>query len=175
MVRFDSGPVCAFISGCTRGLGKGIALVLAKELQTASIVVLLGRTPSKLEETKAEMLQANSGLDIRVYCEYDCSNLDTEKLRVFLGTFDIPSVINDAVVVHNAATFGDATRKSMEVGLQESADYMMTNFASAVATNSLIMGACSGIERKTIVNITAVPVIKNFAGTALYSAGRTKF
>ena len=171
MVRFDDGPVCVFITGCTRGLGKGIALVLAAELQAGSVVVLLGRSSSRLEDTRAEMLKSNSKLDVKVNSSYDCSQLDPAEFSAMVDTVELPCNIDQLLVIHNAATFGDATKKSFELDATEVEDYVKTNFISAVTTNTIIMRRFSCMLR-TVVNITANPLVSNFSGTAIYSAGK---
>lgn len=171
MVRFDDGPVCVFITGCTRGLGKGIALVLAAELQAGSVAVLLGRSSSRLEDTRAEMLRSNSKLDVRVISSYDCSQLDPAEFSAMVDTVELPGNIDQLLVIHNAATFGDATKKSFEKDATEVEDYVKTNFTSAVTTNTIIMRRFSSMQ-STVVNITANPLVSNFSGTAIYSAGK---
>lgn len=151
----------ALITGGSRGLGKAVAIALAKE---GVNVAITGRNIASLEETVAEIksLGVNSA-----YASFDVSDKNEvksgiENLTGNFGTFDI--LVNNAGI----AAFGGF----LEMEENQWEDIVKTNlFGPYYVSRAVVPGM---IEKNggDIINVSSTAGLKGNAVTSAYSASK---
>ncbi|HEY4539306.1 MAG TPA: 3-ketoacyl-ACP reductase [Faecalibacter sp.] len=151
----------ALITGGSRGLGKAVAIALAKE---GVNVAITGRNIASLEETVAEIksLGVNSA-----YASFDVSDKNEvksgiENLTGNFGTFDI--LVNNAGI----AAFGGF----LEMEEDQWEDIVKTNlFGPYYVSRAVVPGM---IEKNggDIINVSSTAGLKGNAVTSAYSASK---
>ncbi|KAI8484145.1 hypothetical protein Bbelb_380990 [Branchiostoma belcheri] len=171
---FGPATFCA-VTGGSRGLGRSIAVLLAGRLGHDSRLVLTGRSLQGLQETKRQVKEK-----CRKELEVKLVTGDMEDSTVYHAHFcDIfadakQGDFNSALMIHNAATTGDATKKASEHSdPQILTKYYDTNLTSVIALTSKFMKVFpSAAVRRTVVNITSDSAIYPLANHSLYCSGK---
>lgn len=151
----------AFITGAGRGIGKAIAIGLAKEGVNVGLL-------AKTEETLKEVASEIGALGVKVaYAAVDVSSLEqveqaTKKISNELGTADI--LINNAGIggfVKLVDTDPEEWRKIIDVNL------MGTYYVTRIVLPQLI-------EKNSgdIINISSTAGLNGAQGTSAYSASK---
>lgn len=151
----------ALITGGSRGLGKAIAIALAKE---GVNVAITGRNLATLEETVTEI--KSFGVQ-SAYASFDVSNKEEVKTGVAsiinqIGTFDI--LVNNAGI----AAFGGF----LEMEEEQWEDIVKTNlFGPYFVTRAVVPGM---IDKNggDIINVSSTAGLKGNAVTSAYSASK---
>ncbi|MGV3508102.1 MAG: 3-ketoacyl-ACP reductase [Sphingobacteriaceae bacterium] len=151
----------ALITGAGKGIGKALAIALAKE---GVNVALLARTASDLQAVADEVENEGVKAIIAVADVSDIKSVNTavESAEASLGSIDI--LINNAGI----AAFGTF----MELSPEEWEKILKVNLFGPYYTTRAVLP--SMIERKTgdIVNISSTAGLKGAAQTSAYSASK---
>lgn len=165
------------ISGASRGIGRTLAIECAAKFAEGSVVVLLARSSSGLEETKAEILARNAANVTVILLAIDLTRPTADELaNIFrtslaghsAGEFDL------AMIVHNIGTIGDITKLASQLGSADVSvwqDYYSINVFSVAALNSAFLAAIRQPKAPTrvfVVNITSGAGIHPYKSFALY-------
>ncbi|KAI9478810.1 MAG: hypothetical protein EXX96DRAFT_595926 [Benjaminiella poitrasii] len=167
------------ITGANRGFGKTIAETIAsKTKDTKTSLVLVGRDKSQLEQ-----IDLNSG---NVSCHYITeANLDGAKeaedtvinqLNSLMKEWQDKDIapITKAVLVNNAGSTGNLSKKVSDYTASEIQDYVNLNIASYI---SLVTGFIrlfnTGLINVTIVNISSLLAVQAFPNWGLYASGKS--
>lgn len=157
------------ITGASRGIGKTMAIETSRNFRAGSVVVLLARNQSGLEDTRDKILTANPSLkvivrslDLSKPSIEDCDSIAVDTLANS-GPFEL------AMLVHNAGTLGDITKWSTDC---ESYDqfqqhFEMNVFGTAILNNRLLK-ALPTETKKLIVNITSKAAICPYQSYTFY-------
>lgn len=152
----------ALITGGSRGIGRAIAVALAKE---GVNIVVTGRTFDTLQETvdAVEPFDVDAAAVVADVTQLGDIKAAVEHTLETFGQIDI--LINNAGIMHNG--------KFLEVTEETLRDMFETNVFAPFHMMQQVLPHM--IERKTgdIVNIASMSAINANAGTAAYSA--TKF
>ncbi len=149
----------AVVTGASRGIGKAIALKLAKENYK---IMLFGRDEKLLNEVKIEISKENNTSDVFVGDVTDENFVEESICRIIEKYGQIDVLINNAgVMITNK--FVDSTLKDFKTQVETNL-YGVYNFIKAVLP--------SMIERKdgTIINIASIAGKNPVKGASLYSA-----
>ena len=151
----------SLVTGGNRGIGKGIALSLAKEKHD---IIIIGRDEESLKKTSDEIIETGVSCD---YFKGDVANevfvrSSVDEIIKKYGRID--NLINNAgtrVFKKAIDASLDEFKKQIEANL-----YGMFNFSKAVLPNM--------IERKSgaIINIISLAGKNSFVGGAMYSASK---
>lgn len=151
----------ALVTGGSRGLGKAIALSLAKE---GVDVAITGRNKNTLEETIKEIEKFGVKSSYSVFDVSDKSEVKSElnKLVESFGAFDI--LINNAGI----AAFGGFLE--MEEGEWE--DIVKTNLFGPYYVSKAVLPSMIELGSGDIINVSSTAGLKGNAVTSAYSASK---
>ncbi|XP_044316932.1 sepiapterin reductase [Drosophila rhopaloa] len=156
------------VTGASRGIGREFAQQLAKRIKSeGSVVALLGRNQPLLEEAKGEILAAIPDLPVHTY-SLELETAKAEDFTQILESSRGQKSFERAIVIHNAGTVGDTSKRAKEIGdtgfLQK---YYHTNVFSAIALNCEFMRVFQGIP-KLVVNLSTLAAIAPISSMAHY-------
>ncbi|XP_068157445.1 sepiapterin reductase [Drosophila tropicalis] len=161
------------VTGASRGIGREFAQQLAKRISgKGSLVVLLGRDLSLLDETKANILRDNGELEVYTY-SLELSQCQAEDFSKILSeTLEKSNAkaegFQRAIVIHNAGTLGDASKRASEIGdtgyLEK---FFHTNLFSALALNCEFLRVFRD-QAKLVVNLSTLAAIQPIPSMAYY-------
>lgn len=161
------------ITGASRGIGKTMAIETSKNFASGSVVVLLARSQSGLEDTKAKILESNPGIKVIVKA-IDLTKPSVEEYdEIIAGSFDKTVNYDLAMVIHNVGTLGDVSKVSTDIeSYSELENYFSTNvFAPTILNNRLLKAFPVGLK-KFIVNITSKSGHVPFKSFTFYCMGK---
>jgi sepiapterin reductase len=169
--------VC-FITGAGAGLGRCLSQRFAKELPCGSVIVLVGRRASNIEETKKIVENSNASVSLRTVLA-DLASCTEASLRssfapLFSELKDKHQEFEQVIIIHNAGSVGDISKHQLELSdaltLQE---YWHLSLTSVIVMNSLLLNEFAGdhVQNKIVVNISSLLAIQPFQSMSLYSAG----
>ncbi|XP_016962623.1 sepiapterin reductase [Drosophila biarmipes] len=156
------------VTGASRGIGREFAQQLAKRIAAeGSVVALLGRNQPLLEEAKAQIVASTPELPVHTY-SLELETAKTEDFAQILETSAGKKSFERAIVIHNAGTVGDTSKRAKEIGdthfLQK---YYHTNVFSAISLNCEFMRVFQGIP-KLVVNLSTLAAIAPISSMAHY-------
>lgn len=151
----------ALVTGGSRGLGKAIALALAKE---GVDVAITGRSSKSLEETIEEIknLGVNATYSVFNVAEKVEVKMQLERLIESFGAFDI--LINNAGI----AAFGGF----LEMEENDWEDIVKTNLFGAYYVSKAVVPAMVELGSGDIINVSSTAGLKGNAVTSAYSASK---
>lgn len=156
------------VTGASRGIGREFAQQLSGRIQPqGSVVTLLGRNLALLQEAKEHILAKSPLLTVHTYS----LELSTAKEGDFAKILE-DSTGNEsferAIVIHNAGTVGDTSKRAKEIGdtalLQ---NYFHTNVFSCMSLNSQFMKVFRNVQ-KLIVNLSTLAAIAPISSMGYY-------
>jgi len=165
------------ITGASRGIGKEIAVRLSEKVGENSAFLLIARSSENLHRVSSEIRSRSSSSFVEIL------TLDLSKFASHEATFDksLEKILlrcdkfNAAIVVHNAGSLGNITKKSSEFcAADEIRDYMELNFVSFVLLNNAFLKIINSekAETRVIINITSLLAVQGAAGYGLYGPGK---
>ena len=151
----------ALVTGGSRGLGKAIALALAKE---GVDVAITGRSSKSLEETVEEIkkLGVNATYSVFNVAEKVEVKMQLERLIESFGAFDI--LINNAGI----AAFGGF----LEMEENDWEDIVKTNLFGAYYVSKAVVPTMVELGSGDIINVSSTAGLKGNAVTSAYSASK---
>lgn len=171
-------PTLGIISGASRGIGRAIAIELAKKVGPASTFYLTARSMESLEETAHVIKRdVDKKLDIR------CVSIDMSDERsvsgfnksIFSNVGDI-SRFSHAVLVHNAGSIGIIDKKARELhDISAIQNYFFFNMTAPITLTSAFLQHLANNHsklRKTVVQITSLSVTAPQKSMHLYCTGK---
>ncbi|MFV0144095.1 3-ketoacyl-ACP reductase [Empedobacter falsenii] len=151
----------ALVTGGSRGLGKAIALALAKE---GVDVAITGRNKNKLEETVTEIKNFGVKSDYSIFDVAEKNEVKTqlEKLITSFGAFDI--LINNAGI----AAFGSF----LEMEENDWEEIVRTNLFGPYYVSKTVVPSMVELGSGDIINVSSTAGLKGNAVTSAYSASK---
>lgn len=167
------------VSGASRGIGRAIAIECAAKFAAGSVIALLARSISGLEETKAQILARNP-TNITVFLfTIDLARSSVDDITKIIQTALSERTIADfalAMIVHNVGTIGDTSKLARQLGNDTNIwqDYYSMNVFSVVALNSAFLDVFHLVKQQNpsnqllIVNLTSKCGLVPFKSFTLY-------
>ncbi|PIK57651.1 hypothetical protein BSL78_05426 [Apostichopus japonicus] len=171
-------PTLGIVTGASRGIGRAIALQLAKRIGPSSSLYLTARSKQGLEETAHVISkEVNNNIDITCISSDLSNEKSVTKLtdNLFGDLRKKKSDFSHAILVHNAATLGPLGKYSREVSdAGDIQNYCLLNITSPIVLTSLFLqlfGENSGL-RKTVVQLTSRSGVLPQKTMHLYGMGK---
>jgi len=136
------------ITGCTDGIGKAIAVELAKKKMN---LILVSRTQQKLDDFKKELLLQNQSLNVKTFA-VDFSNNDPENLTELqrgIENLDIGLLVNNVGVSYDYADYFQF------ISEQKIKDLINVNIYSVINMTNLVLPGMVDRKRGAIVNVSS--------------------
>jgi len=151
----------ALVTGGSRGLGKAVALALAKE---GVNVAVTGRNTKTLEETVEEIKSFGVKADYSIFnvAEKVEVKMQLERLIESFGAFDI--LINNAGI----AAFGSF----LEMPENDWEDIVRTNLFGPYYVSKAVIPSMVELGSGDIINVSSTAGLKGNAVTSAYSASK---
>ncbi|XP_025833532.1 sepiapterin reductase [Agrilus planipennis] len=161
------------ITGASQGIGRAIAVEIAKTVNKISTVLLLARSQTGLKETESLMLKENADLNI-ITTAQDLSKPDIGMFETIIKEpVDQVNNIEQGIIFHNAGHVGTLNPTTELIDLQAWRNYYDLNLFSAVLLNAAFV---SEIRKKTknliVVNITSLCGKVPFANMSMYGSAK---
>uniref|UniRef100_A0A182TEG8 Sepiapterin reductase n=1 Tax=Anopheles melas TaxID=34690 RepID=A0A182TEG8_9DIPT len=163
------------VTGASRGIGAKMAIETARKFKAGSVVVLLARSASGLESTRAEILAVNPHVTV-VTSSVDLTTASKELLNEILDK-SLGKQPTDrfglACVIHNVGTVGNIGRKATDLDDRtEWEQYFGTNVFTVAVLNSCFLRKFQSVPGKLVINITSKACLVPFQSMTYYCAGK---
>uniref|UniRef100_A0A240PK77 Sepiapterin reductase n=1 Tax=Anopheles epiroticus TaxID=199890 RepID=A0A240PK77_9DIPT len=163
------------VTGASRGIGAKMAIETARKFKPGSVVVLLARSASGLESTRAEILAVNPHVTV-VTSSVDLATASKELLNEILEK-SLGKQPTDrfglACVIHNVGTVGNIERKAIDMDDRaEWEQYFGMNVFTVAVLNSCFLRKFQSVPVKLVVNITSKACLVPFQSMTYYCAGK---
>lgn len=163
------------ITGASRGIGQTMALRLASKLKAGSLVVLMARNEEGLAKTKADIVALEKGINVKTFSlELSTASADNfvEILNASLDEGLKPTDFERAIIIHNAGTVGDVSKRAVEVSDTSLwTQYYHLNVFSTISLNCEFFKRFVGVP-KVVVNLSSKCAIEPFASMSFYCSGK---
>lgn len=164
------------ISGASRGIGRALAVECSAKFAAGSVVVLLARSSTGLEETKCEILERNNNKITVLVHVIDLTRPSSDDLAAIFQKALNGRALEDfglAMIVHNVGTVGDITKSAMDLGSDAAAwhAYFSLNVFSVMGLNTAFLKniqQCASSIRTLIVNLTSESGIDPYKNLSMY-------
>ncbi|KAJ7382836.1 hypothetical protein OS493_032472 [Desmophyllum pertusum] len=174
---FLSGSTtCCLITGASRGLGRSVAVALAREFSESGIeghFVLVSRSEDGLEETRNRIIKvcATAKVHIIIANLGEISTLD-ETIKTAFSKVE-PSKVTHALLVNNAGSLGDISKCMRDVSQDATSlqDYFNLNITSPMFLASKFLQSFNNASC-TVVNVSSLLAVQSFAYFSLYCTGK---
>ncbi|KAL0078873.1 sepiapterin reductase [Phycomyces blakesleeanus] len=177
------------ITGANRGFGRAIVTAVADAAKHKTTVILVGRNANELENV-VQSVKDNVNIDTLLVSDISLETASEAHDTIFVKIKHLIQTIQSgypvltrAVLVNNAGTTGDLSKKIGEYTAAEIQNYVNVNIASYV---TLVSGFVNLLKEKpfdpdqptpfppalTIVNISSLLAVKAFPHWGLYATGK---
>uniref|UniRef100_A0A183C5Q0 Sepiapterin reductase n=1 Tax=Globodera pallida TaxID=36090 RepID=A0A183C5Q0_GLOPA len=176
--KMEAKKVLVVVTGASRGIGRELALQLAKYFEASECVfVLYARDKEALGAVKGQLLKINSLATVElIFADLSLQPFALGSIDSTIKTCEEKVPFDLCLVFHNAGTVGEMAKRSSELNDESQwHDYLQTNLVSAILLNNEIYGALKKTEEATrlfIVNITSLLSVKAFPSFTQYSVGK---
>ncbi|XP_050419473.1 sepiapterin reductase [Patella vulgata] len=173
------------VTGASRGIGKSIALNIAPNLGTNSVLVLLARNTTALAEVK-QMLLSNSDKTAHtiqvIYRGFDQGCPDQQIFELLFSSIlseasVAASDFEQTIIFHNAGTLDNLKYCPQLDSFAKNSEYFNVNVAGLIALNAKFLSTFD-IQPKVVINISSLAAKKPYKSWSLYctvKAGREMF
>ena len=166
------------ITGGSKGFGRCIAIRLAAQLPKNSVMLLLARSSDQLLKTKALIEESTPGIKVKVI-PIDLTNANNNDFEDCLNStfteFKVnPAAFQQAVIVHNAASMGDVSKRVREItDKQMLQDYFSLNLTSMILLNNIFLKHFNeeSVESRVIIHISSICALQPFKTWSTYCSG----
>ncbi|CAL8104467.1 unnamed protein product [Orchesella dallaii] len=168
------------ITGASRGIGRTIAIEFSKKVANQSVFLLMARSTSALEETKAAISSATEGRVSVVTATIDLEKPDKDAYHNAISsaltqTNTTAADFEHSILVHNAGSLG-VEKKFKVVEMEDLADlssYFSLNVISMVILSSQFFKVFNdSSKQRSIVQITSLSGLQPFKTWGLYCTGK---
>ncbi|XP_041982318.1 sepiapterin reductase [Aricia agestis] len=169
-----SGSSFCVVSGASQGIGRAIAVEVAKLLGPKSVMLLLARNKQELAITASLCESPNvkvipTSIDLGVATEAEMSVVLKQALKGYS-----PEDFANSLIFHNVGSLGNLAVETFRMeNVEELRQYYDLNVFKVISLNTQFLKIFEDVEdRVIIVNITSLCAIKPMGGMAYYCSGK---
>lgn len=180
-MEFWNQKTFCLVTGASRGIGRTISIEFSKKVADGSVFLLMARSASALDDTKAAILEATKGRNISVVAvpadleKPDGSAYLTSIQTTLTQTNTTASDFDHSILVHNAGSLGiEKKLKVIEMeDLAELQNYFSLNvFSMMILTTQFFKVFNDASKQRSIVQITSLAGIQPCNTWGLYCTGK---
>lgn len=166
----------AVITGSSQGIGRTIALELAKKLGVGSAMLLLARSEKGLNETKDLISKVNDNVTVLIN-PVDLSKVEVKDCDKIFKTHLSPLLsgggFENGVIFHNAGQIGTLAPTTELTDISKWRNYYDLNlFSVALLNSSFVKCFKAKVQKLLVVNVTSLCGSKPFEHMAMYGSGK---
>ncbi|CAH1263687.1 SPR [Branchiostoma lanceolatum] len=167
-------PTFCVITGASRGLGRSMAVELSGRLGEGSRLVLTARSLSGLEQTQALVVNKTTSVSVKLVCgDLEDSDRYEDFFREIFSDVT-PDVFQHALLIHNASTLGDVSKRVVEhCDAEVLQKYYTVNVTSVITLTARFLQVFPSSDvTRTVVNITSSAGFTPIKTNSLYCSGK---
>ncbi|XP_056634227.1 sepiapterin reductase [Diorhabda sublineata] len=173
-IDFTSKAI-VFITGASRGIGRTIAIEISRKLEQNSILILLARSKSGLEETKTQIAEVDKSITVETIA-VDLSKPDINEyndiFKKVLSNVDTKD-IKTAIFFHNAAHIGTIKKTTDLTDLEVWREYYDLNMFSCVLLNNVFVKHMRPVAPQLcVINISSLAGKTPLSNLGMYGSGK---
>ncbi|XP_073323373.1 sepiapterin reductase b [Pagrus major] len=169
------GRCICIITGASKGFGRALAHQLCCFLKPGSVLLLVARSETLLQELKEELKGFTEEQQLVVHCiVVDLSTQEGVNEAVRVARLEAEKEMDHVLLINNAASLGDISQVASFTDLDVVNSYMSLNVSSALALTAGILQVfpCKPGLRWTVVNLSSVFAIQALASWVLYCTAK---
>ncbi|XP_044194126.1 sepiapterin reductase b [Thunnus albacares] len=170
------GRCFCIITGASKGFGWVLAHQVTHYLKPGSVLLLVARTGTLLQELKEELQSFTEDQNLVVHCiTADLSTQDGVNETVRVTRQESLKEIDHVLLINNAASLGDISRFVSFTNLDQVNSYLSFNVSSALALTAGILQVFpprAGL-RWSVVNCSSVFAVQAMPSWVLYCTAKS--
>ncbi|KAM9810598.1 sepiapterin reductase b [Neosynchiropus ocellatus] len=167
------GRCLCIITGASKGFGRALAFEVSHHFQPGSVLLLVARSETLLEEVREE-IRSGAG-DLVVHCiSADLSTREAVDRTVTLAKHESSREVDHVLLVNNAASVGRISKVATLSDMDQLNSYFALNASSPLALTAGLLQAFpprAGL-RWTLVNCSSVFALQGLQSFGLYCTGK---
>ncbi|GAA6223132.1 sepiapterin reductase-like [Lates japonicus] len=169
------GRGICIITGASKGFGRALAHEVFHLLEPGSILLLVARSGTLLQELKEEMQSFTDKQQLVVHCiATDLRTKEGVNETVKVARQETVNEIDHVFLINNAGSLGDISGFESLTDLEKVNSYLSLNVSSPLALTAGILQVfpCRSGLRWSVVNISSVFALRALPSWALYCTAK---
>ncbi|XP_037634589.1 sepiapterin reductase b [Sebastes umbrosus] len=169
------GRGICIITGASKGFGRALAHKVSRFLEPGSVLLLVARSGTLLQELKEELQSFTGEQQLVVHCvAVDLSTKEGVNETVRVARQEAVNEIDHVLLINNAASLGDISQFVSFTDPDEVNSYLSLNISSALALTAGILQAfsCRPFLRWSVVNISSTFALQALPSWVLYCTAK---
>ncbi|XP_053181717.1 sepiapterin reductase b [Scomber japonicus] len=174
-IRTLSRCIC-IITGASKGFGRALAHQVSHYMKPGSVLLLVARTRTLLQELKEELQSFTGNQSLVVHCvTADLSTRDGVNETVSAARQQSSNEIDHVLLINNAASLGNISPFTNFTNLDQVNSYLSFNVSSPLALTAGILQVFpprAGL-RWSVVNCSSIFAVQTMPSWVLYCTGKS--
>ncbi|XP_068422415.1 sepiapterin reductase b isoform X2 [Clinocottus analis] len=169
------GRSICIITGASKGFGRALAHKVSCWLEPGSVLLLVARSETLLQELKEELQSFTEEQQLVVHCvAVDLSKREGVNETIRVARQEAVNEIEHLLLINNAASLGDISHFGSFTNLEEVNSYLSLNISSALALTAGILQvfSCTPLMRRSVVNISSALALQPLPSWVLYCTAK---
>ncbi|KAG8011781.1 Sepiapterin reductase [Nibea albiflora] len=169
------GRGICIITGASKGFGRALAHEVSHSLKAGSVLLLVARSESLLQELKLELQSFTEEQQIVVRCvAVDLSTREGVHETVMVAKQEAGNEMDHVLLINNAGALGDISQFASFTDLDKVNSYLTLNVSSALVLTAGMLQAfpCRPGLRWSVVNLSSVFALQALPSWVLYCTGK---
>ncbi|XP_035514899.1 sepiapterin reductase b [Morone saxatilis] len=169
------GRAICIITGASRGFGRALAQEVSYFLKPGSVLLLVARSNTMLQELKEELQSWTEEQQLVVHCiAVDLSTREGVHETVRVARQEAINEMDHVLLINNAGSLGDISHFASFTNLDEVNSYLSLNVSSALALTAGILQVfpCRPGLQWSVVNVSSVFAMQALPSWVLYCTAK---
>nr|XP_040051497.1 sepiapterin reductase b isoform X1 [Gasterosteus aculeatus aculeatus] len=169
------GRSICIITGASRGFGRALAHEVSRWLQPGSVLLLVARSETLLQELKGELWSFIVDQQSAVHCvAADLSTREGLDETVRVARQEAVTEMDRVLLINNAASLGNLSNFATFTGIDEVNSYLSFNVSSALVLTAGILQAFPRVplQQRSVVNVSSTFALRPLPSWVLYCTAK---
>ncbi|XP_068560068.1 sepiapterin reductase b [Cebidichthys violaceus] len=169
------GRSICIITGASKGFGRALAHNVSRWLEPGSVLLLVARSETLLQELKEELQSFTEEQQMVVHCvAVDLSTREGVNETVSMARQEAGTEIDHVLLINNAATLGDISNFASFTNIEDATSYLSLNVSSALALTAGLLQVfpCEPLLRWSVVNVSSIFALQPLPSWVLYCTAK---